>query len=50
MFNADELIEARETPAYQDSQYVRPYSKLSDEDMLIRGIEDSRYTPFGNSD
>jgi|GEM_PF-2865410 len=48
--NIDELIESRETPVYEAREYLRPCSKLSDEDMIINGVEDPSYAVFGNLD
>lgn len=51
MLNYDEVIESREEPArVYTSTFSKYSSRISDEDMIIRGIEDSRYVAFGHFD
>ncbi|MGV8130692.1 MAG: hypothetical protein ACP5N7_01155 [Candidatus Pacearchaeota archaeon] len=51
MLNYDEVIESREVPvrAYEptSSKYS---SRMSDEDMILRSVEDPRYAVFGYFD
>lgn len=51
MLNYDEAIEAIEEPvrSYELSP-SKYYSRLSDEDMILRGVEDPRYVAFGHFD
>ena len=51
MLNYDEAIEAREEPArvYETSLSMY-FSRLSDEEMILRNVEDPRYVAFGHFD
>lgn len=41
----------REEIIYAERPYKRPsHIEMSDEEMILKGIEDPRYDPFGSTD